>query len=121
MWYNWPAMVVSAGLGAPLALVGCVLIPLLPSLLLLHQCGHLKSPDVKRRLAFLYCSYRSVPADPCLLCTVTCCMYYTISCSHLPGTASQDSCWKCVHIVINISECGPQHGCINCVATIMYA
>lgn len=48
----------SAGLGAPLALIGCVFIPLLPCLLLLHQCGHLDSPDVKRRLAFLYCSYR---------------------------------------------------------------
>jgi len=69
-------MVVSAGLGAPLALLGCVVIPLLPCLLLLHQRGHLGSPDVKRRLAFLYCSYRSVPANPCLLCAVTCCVYY---------------------------------------------
>ncbi|KAL0038989.1 hypothetical protein WJX77_004333 [Trebouxia sp. C0004] len=48
----------SAGLGAPLAILGCVVIPLLPCLLLLHQRGHLDSPDVKRRLAFLYCSYR---------------------------------------------------------------
>ncbi|KAL0046985.1 hypothetical protein WJX82_003591 [Trebouxia sp. C0006] len=48
----------SAGLGAPLGLLGCVVIPLLPCLLLLRQCGHLDSPDVKRRLAFLYCSYR---------------------------------------------------------------
>ncbi|DBA69633.1 TPA: hypothetical protein ACH3X2_012695 [Trebouxia sp. C0005] len=48
----------SAGLGAPLVLLGCVVIPLLPCLLLLRQCGHLDSPDVKRRLAFLYCSYR---------------------------------------------------------------
>ncbi len=69
-------MVVSAGLGAPLAVLGCVVIPLLPCLLLLHQRGHLGSPDVKRRLAFLYCSYRSVSADPCLPCAVTCCMYY---------------------------------------------
>ncbi len=99
MWYNWHAMVVSAGLGAPLALVGCVLIPLLPCLLLLHQCGHLASPDVKRRLAFLYCSYRSVPANLCLglLCAVTCCMYYIILCSHLPGNVGQDSYWKCAH------------------------
>ena len=73
-------MVVGAGLGTPLAFLGCVVIPLLPCLLLLHQCGHLKSPDVKRRLAFLYCSYRSVLADPRLLRAVTCCMYYTTFC-----------------------------------------
>ena len=66
-------MVVSAGLGAPLALLGCVVIPLLPCVLLLHQRGHLGSPDVKKRLAFLYCSYRSVPAYPHLLCAVTYC------------------------------------------------
>jgi hypothetical protein len=72
-------MVVGAGLGVPLAVLGCVVIPLLPCLLLLHQRGHLDSPDVKRRLAFLYCSYRSVPADPRLLCAIAGCMYYTIS------------------------------------------
>ncbi len=37
-------MVVSAGLGALLALLTCVGIPLLPCLLLLHQRGHLDSP-----------------------------------------------------------------------------
>jgi hypothetical protein len=63
-------MVVSAGLGTPLALLGCVGIPLLPCVLLLYQRGHLDSPDVKRRLAFLYCSYRSVPADACLVLPV---------------------------------------------------
>ncbi len=76
---DWYAMV-SAGLGTPLALLSCVGIPLLPCLLLLHQRGHLESPDVKRRLAFLYCSYRSVPAYLCLLCAVTCCIYCIISC-----------------------------------------
>ena len=83
------AMVVSAGLGAPLALLGCVVTPLLPCLLLLR---HLDSPDVKRRLAFLYCSYRSVPADLRLglLCAIRCCMYYIVLCSHLPGTVYQD-------------------------------
>ena len=86
------AMVVSAGLGAPLGLLGCVVIPLLPCLLLLRQCGHLDSPDVKRRLAFLYCSYRSVPADLRLglLCAIMCCMYYIVLCFHLPGTVYQD-------------------------------
>lgn len=71
-------MVVSAGLGAPLVLLGCVVIPLLPCLLLLRQCGHLDSPDVKRRLAFLYCSYRSLPAylGLGLLCAAVCCMDY---------------------------------------------
>ncbi len=66
-------MVVSAALGTPLALLGCVVIPLLPCLLLLRQRGHLDSPDVKRRLAFLYCSYRSVLADACLglLCVLS--------------------------------------------------
>ena len=54
------ATVVSTGLGSPLLLLGCVVIPLLPCLLLLRQRGHLNSPDVKRRLAFLFCSYRSV-------------------------------------------------------------
>ncbi len=68
--YDWYAMV-SAGLGTPLALLGCVGIPLLPCLLLLHQRGHLGSPGVKRRLAFLFCSYRSLPADLCLLYAVT--------------------------------------------------
>ena len=71
---------VSAGLGTPLALLTCVGIPLLPCLLLLRQRGHLDSPDVKRRLAFLFCSYRSVIADPRLLCAVTCCIYCIIPC-----------------------------------------
>ncbi len=110
-------MVVSAGLGAPLGLLGCVVIPLLPCLLLLRQCGHLDSPDVKRRLAFLYCSYRSVPVYLCLrlLCAVTCCMHYVALCSHLPGTVRQGSCWKCAH-VISICACVLQRGCINCAA-----
>jgi len=113
-------VVVGAGLGAPLAVLGCVVIPLLPCLLLLRQRSHLGSPDVKRRLAFLFCSYRSVPAHPRLLCAVTCCMNYILSSFHLPGTFSQDSCWKCAH-VISIYECVPQHGCIDCAAVLMHA
>ena len=79
MWYDWHATVVNvpAGLGSPLLLLACVVIPLLPCLLLLRQRGHLHSPDVKRRLAFLYCSFRSVQLTHALfyLCaTATCSM-----------------------------------------------
>ena len=117
-------MVVSAGLGAPLALLGCVVIPLLPCLLLLHQRGHLGSPDVKRQLAFLYCSYRSVPANPHLLCAVqdmSLAACTKISSCPLRGIVCQDSCWKSGYIVIHMCECGAQHGCINCVAAIIFA
>jgi len=74
-------MVVSAGLGTPLALLGCVGIPLLPCLRLLYQRGHLDSPDVKRRLAFLFCSYRSVPANLCLglLCAASYQLLFSIA------------------------------------------
>ena len=86
-------MVVSAGLGAPLALLTCVGIPLLPCLLLLlHQRGHLDSPDVKRRLAFLYCSCMSQYAQQGVRLL---CILYIILCSYLPGNVCQDSCWKC--------------------------
>ena len=89
-------MVVNAGLGTPLALLSCVVIPLLPCLLLLRRRGHLDSPDVKRRLAFLYCSYRSVPANLCLglLCAVTSCMNHINACSQLLRTVCQ-LCCKC--------------------------
>ena len=113
-------MVVNAGLGSPLVLLICVVIPLLPCLLLLHQRGHLGSPDVKRRLAFLFCSYRSVPAHPRLLCSVTCCMNYILSFLPLPGTFSQDSCWKCAH-VMSVCACLQKHGCIAYIPVIMYA
>jgi hypothetical protein len=76
-------MVVNAGLGSPLVLLSCVVIPLLPCLLLLHQRGHLDSPDVKRRLAFLYCSYRSVPADPHLLGAVITMSFCVCACKEL--------------------------------------
>ena len=107
VWYDWHVMVVSAGLGLPLGLLGCVLIPLLPCLLLLHQRNHLDSPDVKRRLAFLFCSYRSVPVDSCFLCGVKCCMHHISLSSQLPRTldsraagSAQDAIKMCESVAL---------------------
>ena len=46
-------------MGIPLLLLGCVIIPLLPCLLLLRHRRQLDTADVKRRWGFLYCNYRS--------------------------------------------------------------
>ncbi|KAL0052667.1 hypothetical protein WJX82_005691 [Trebouxia sp. C0006] len=49
----------SLGLGVPLLLLGCVLIPALPCLLLLRHRRQLQSTAIKVRLDFIFCSYRS--------------------------------------------------------------
>ena len=49
-----------AGLGVPLLLLGCVLIPALPCLLLLRHRRQLQSTAIRVRLGFIVCSYRSV-------------------------------------------------------------
>ena len=49
--------------------LGCIIIPLLPCLLLLHdwRCRQLESANVKRRLGCFYCNYRSVLVATCFL------------------------------------------------------
>ena len=49
-----------AGLGVPLLLLGCVLIPALPCLLILRHRRRLQSIAIKVRLGFIFCNYRSV-------------------------------------------------------------
>ena len=46
----------AAGMGIPLLLLGCVVIPLLPCLMLLRRRSQLDSADVKKRWGFLYCN-----------------------------------------------------------------
>lgn len=51
-------LLLTAGMGIPLVVLGCIVIPLLPCLLLLQRCRRLDTADVKRRWGFLYCNYR---------------------------------------------------------------